>query len=486
MTEKIISILKTFSEGDVKDFKKFIASPYFSRGRNLGKYFESIMKFYPGFKIDKDKFLKFYFGKKDDSEGKQSKILRALNSDFAKSLDDYITADSLKQMKFYSNYLLIEGYSHRGLLELGEQKVEESISLKENLDVGFIKELQMILLRNLHSNFKGLGNKNSEIYDIVESESEELISFFFSTTAHFLNSLEVNAKAYKINKNTEQLSLLMENFNFENFLEKLRPDFPDYKKIKLDVILLCIMLNNKKFESLYLILNEIYIDAFDTLDMRDKMNYFTSVFNYYSDNPNENNVKRRFEFIKFGLSKNLFPSGEIRFMNAGTYKMFMLSALHAGEVDWAENYIKEYIEKINPDFKENMLFYANAYIAHYRKAYLKSLDEISKFKFDHEIFTYDMKLMQLKNYYELTGESELYIENLNYSIDAFNHFLKDNKKVSGSYRKMGKEFIAGLRLLMKCRFGNTKKDKEDIKFDIKDYLSKTKNMWLAGKMKEII
>ncbi len=129
MNEKIVSILKTFNKSDIKNFKKFLDSPFFSVGRDLRKYYDCIIKYHPEFEIDKEKFLKKYFGKLDDEEGKQSKILRAVNSDFSKALDEYITVISMKSMNFYSNYLLIAGYSQRGLDEFGENKAEEVLSL---------------------------------------------------------------------------------------------------------------------------------------------------------------------------------------------------------------------------------------------------------------------------------------------------------------------------------------------------------------------
>ncbi len=486
MNEKIITILKTFTAEDVKDFKKFIVSPYFSRGRNFEKYFTSLLKFYPGFEIDKNKFLKSYFGKKDDGDGKQSKILRTLNSDFAKVLDDYIAVDSFKRMKFYSNFILNEGYAFRGLYGMAEVKIDDTIASKEDLDPGYIKEMQMLLLKNLSAHFKSQQNKNSEIYDIVESETEDLLSFIFSISSHLKNSLAVNSRSFNISKETEQLSLFFENFDFENFLAKLRPDYPNYKKIKLDIIFLCILLKNNKFENMYIRLNELYMDTFDTLDIRDKMNYFMNVINYYTANQSEKIIPVKFEFVKFGLSKGLFPSGEMKYLNTGAFKMFLLSGLHAGDIDWAEKFIKEYTKKIHMDDRQNMLHYSNAYTAHYRKEYLKSLEFISKFKFENEVFTHDMKLMQLKNYYELAGQAESYIENLNYSIDAFSHFLKDNKRVSVFYRKTGREFISGIRLLSRLRFGSLKRDKQEIKYDLEKLQKETNNLWLMSKIKELL
>ena len=123
------------------------------------------------------------------------------------------------------------------------------------------------------------------MYDLVESQSEDFISMFVNISSHFLNSLRVNSESYNIKRKTEQLSLLMNNIELDKFLENLRTDYPNYKKIKLDIILLCTLLKNKKFEHLYMKLNEVYMDTFDTLDDRHKMNYFTSVLNYYTSAP---------------------------------------------------------------------------------------------------------------------------------------------------------------------------------------------------------
>ena len=487
MNKKIISILQSFTETDIKDFKKFLASPYFSRGRNLTKYFDCLMKYYPLFEIEKDKFLKSYFGKKDNAAGKQSQIIRTLNFDLSKILEDFLTECSLKNNRFYPDFLLIEEYYKRGLFETGELKVEEALASKDGQETGYIKEMQMMLMTNSFSKFKRNSNKNIEIYDAAERQSEEMLSFFFGLSMNILNSFCVNSSNYKIEKNTEQLSHLLNNFDFDKFLENFRPDYPNYERIKLDIFLIGLLLKNQTFnKNLYQRLNDVYVKAFDSLDMEDKANYFNAVMNCYTFAQSEELVNLKFDLIKFGISNGLFPSKGVKYMNTGNLKMFMLAGLHANEISWAEAFVNEYIEKISPDFKENFIYYTSAYIRHYKQEYLKSLDAISLFKFGNEVYTYDMKLMQLKNFYELAKQSESYLENLNYSIDAFLHFLKDNKKVSASYRKLGKDFAAGLRLLIKINFDSGKKDKEKIKFDLEFFLKGTNNIWLINKIKEVL
>ena len=95
--------------------------------------------------------------------------------------------------------------------------------------------------------------------------------------------------------------------------------------------------------------------------------------------------------------------------------------------------------------------------------------------------------MQLKNYYELMKQSESYLENIQYSIDAFSHYLKDNKKVSEFYRSNGKNFLAGFKLLVKCSLSDTSdEDKLNNAYALKKYMESTNNLWLISKMKELL
>ncbi|MBS1513793.1 MAG: hypothetical protein JSS63_02100 [Bacteroidetes bacterium] len=487
MNEKIVSILKTFDKADIKNFKKFLISPYFSTGRDLTKYFDCIIKQHPEFEIGKEKLLKKYFGKLDDKDGKQSKILRAINSDFSKALDEYVTISSVRSKNFYSKYLQIQGYYSRGLHELGEKRVEEVFEEEESASVSYTKKLQLILLKSFSINFKHLTHKNNEIYGEIESQSEILLSFLFSFFLDMLNSLSVNAVNYNIQRKTEQLSLLLNNINLDVFLQNLRLDYPNYKKIKLDIVLISSILENKNFENMYLKLNELYYDVFDSLDLTTKMHYFTYILNHYSRNTGKEHILVKFEFVKFAIRERLFSSGSLKYIRPFPYKVFMLSGLYAGEIEWSEKFIEEYLEKLDPEIKENMRLYSYAFLYHYKADYLKSIDFISLFKFESEVFTYDMKLMLLKNYYELSKTSGAYFESLNYSLDAFSHYLKDNKKVSASYLADGKKFIAGMKLLIKANMlPVTKKEKKDLHYEIENFLKDSKNFWLVSRLEELL
>jgi hypothetical protein len=183
---------------------------------------------------------------------------------------------------------------------------------------------------------------------------------------------------------------------------------------------------------------------------------------------------------------NILTSG-LKYVHSTSFKVFMQAGLYAGDIEWTEKFIEEYLPKMNPEVMDNMRLYSYAYLSHYKKDFIKSVEYISSFKFENELFNYDMKMMLLKNYYELAKNYIEYHESLDYSLDAFAHYLKDNKKISESYRVTGKKFIIGMKLLIKGGLNFvTVKEKEDMHFEIDKYIKDSNDIWLINKLEELL
>ncbi|HCA43058.1 MAG TPA: hypothetical protein DEP28_07375, partial [Bacteroidetes bacterium] len=63
---------------------------YFNRGRNLLKYFEFLLKYYPGFNLNKNQIMKKYLTGINENN---SKLINTLNSELNKSLEDFFAVE---------------------------------------------------------------------------------------------------------------------------------------------------------------------------------------------------------------------------------------------------------------------------------------------------------------------------------------------------------------------------------------------------------
>ena len=92
---KLIQILKTFSVNEIKDFEKFIASPYFSTGRNVEGLYSILKPYHPEFdssKLDKKTVFKKLFPCDKYSEMKFKNVTTALT----RLAEQFLVNESIK------------------------------------------------------------------------------------------------------------------------------------------------------------------------------------------------------------------------------------------------------------------------------------------------------------------------------------------------------------------------------------------------------
>ena len=86
---KLISLLKTLDKNEIKEFGKFIVSPFHLKDRTMKPFFEAIMKYYPDFESPKftreNIYESLYPGKKYDDA-----VIRKLSSYLYKMGEEFL------------------------------------------------------------------------------------------------------------------------------------------------------------------------------------------------------------------------------------------------------------------------------------------------------------------------------------------------------------------------------------------------------------
>ncbi|MCB0729253.1 MAG: hypothetical protein KDD00_17450, partial [Ignavibacteriae bacterium] len=114
-----------------------------------------------------------------------------------------------------------------------------------------------------------------------------------------------------------------------------------------------------------------------------------------------------------------------------------------GELDWAENFVNDHIKEMHSEYQENMKFYSMAIIHFEKGEFEKSLENITKVKYDFFLFKMDVKITMFKIYFEL----ELYDQA--YSIiDTLKHYISNSRDLSDIMKHRGSNFAKyGTKLL---------------------------------------
>ena len=128
---KFIDLLATFTHDEIKEFERFIDSPFFNRDKTISHSYKFFKKFYPEFnnsKFTKENFFKSLYPGKPYNDSRVRNIL----SDLLKHGQDYITIKFTRGNPFVENASTLEALSMRMLDTLFTKKINEAY---ESIDI---------------------------------------------------------------------------------------------------------------------------------------------------------------------------------------------------------------------------------------------------------------------------------------------------------------------------------------------------------------
>ncbi len=155
----------------------------------------------------------------------------------------------------------------------------------------------------------------------------------------------------------------------------------------------------------------------------------------------------------------------------------ILTAVNIRKYDWMDRFINEYESKINPDQRESLTAWAKATSLYARENYEGALAELHRVKNIHFLSKHDIRILQMKIYYELND----YIAGLSLA-DTYKKMVQNDKVLSEIHRRSNRNF-AGFysRILRNLSDGNI----EELDF-LKNEIEKTptnSREWLLEKIR---
>ncbi|CAN5579324.1 hypothetical protein BH10BAC5_BH10BAC5_20290 [soil metagenome] len=180
--------MKTFSKEEFKEFEKFVASPYFSRGRDLTKFLKALKKYYPDFEsveIKKEMIFKRLFPKSNYSD----QVMRTLSSELSKMCESFLCIVNLNRDKHDVKIHIIDEMQFRGLSQHTEKMLDELGKGLESDRTSFEREYYFNQY-NYSSLMKQQFIKSDRQDDVKDdfNKMEYLINHFFTLLADKINT----------------------------------------------------------------------------------------------------------------------------------------------------------------------------------------------------------------------------------------------------------------------------------------------------------
>ena len=417
---KVFGLLRTFSKEEFREFGKFIASPFFAKGRNVVPLYRYLRKYYPEFDSPKmtyeDAFAKIFPDKKFGLQ-----VLKNLLSVMQKMSEEYLFEINIRRDKLDYYVHLGDELQNRRQFIAAEKNLNEGLKEADNRGAEMSYFYYSYTLEKLKDQMFLKRSDDRSRTKTTHNLSSAFLSYFITETKDVFESIHIMEYNSNLSPARNPLYIFMKNFvkldDYIIYLRNSQPEFSEIDEMHIHLIKLCI---NGEDEASYLRLRELLRNNFNKISRLEAFYTYGSLERIVTllelKSPKYKN--ELFEVYKEMLKYNIYRNTENGFISAARFTSIVVQAVAAGDHNWTNNFIKEYKNKILPEFRESRHKHALALLEFEQGNFEKALKLISRIKYEAFAFRYYLKSLQLKIYYELNMYDEAISLIENYQITA--------------------------------------------------------------------
>lgn len=482
---KLIKILQVFSNDEIKDFRRFIDSPYFNKeGSYIVRFFDELKRYHPDFigeGVSKEKLYKRLYKDKEYNDT----IMRKAGSSLIKLAEDYLKYSAFRESGTEGNLLYIK--------KLREKRIEKLFEIKaRELDAGLMDagnavdseyfrnryklELERINYFLDHSSMLNLQQESMQnvqryiVYDSLVNLLDIGFNILVGITTMYkgeknlvlqvLDRIDLDSVGEMLRENDKELYPVYDLFHkrylgFRNFEDD--NNYFEYKKIAFQ---------NMKFltwENQFTIF--ISLQNICTRKFVEGKRYFTGELH---------------DVHKEMLQRGLYVQKQGDYMNLQTYRNIVLTASNLHNNDWITGFMNEYLHRILPEQQESLRAWTKAIVMYNKNEFSGALKELQSVKNDHYLTKHEIKAMTMKMFYEL-NEFESGIS----FAESYRKMVQNDKTYAEIHRNSYTNFSILYLKLIKMKADKNYGDAEFLKLEIEKTVTNSKE-WLLAKADEMM
>ncbi len=476
---KLITLLKTFRNDELKSFRDLVSSPFFNKEKVLVKLADYLCVHHTNFdkhELDKEKVFLFLYPDKNYSDG----LMRNIISDLLSLAEEFLIIKNLKQDNFRKDILLMNELRGRKLHSHFLKQKEKTTKLAELSPVkdGFYYDKKTELNRLYSAYLKETEDTYLRENRLFQDTSDQitagfLIKILYYNTYMLTRQSHISNFSFTLNL-SDEIDIFFENEG-KRFLEI--PYIECYYS--------CFKLIQTSDEKYFYMLKDFIKNNFDIIDREERKSIQTVMENYCYSKVTEGRVefvKEQFQLYKQSVEKGTYK-GIVNYISNIFFISLTATGFEAGEFEWVEKFIREYIHEVKEELRQDTLHFCNALSYYWKKNYGKSLGELSKVSSEEFSFKHNIKSLTLKIYYDLNETEPFYSH-----IDTYKHFILHNKIVHDKVREQVNNFINYSKKLFNIK--NTSGPDTDfevstIKIEISKNHALINKIWLLKKAEEL-
>lgn len=476
---KLISLLKTFSKEEMKEFELFVHSPFFNKEKVLMKLCSVLRKHHPGFNgraLNKESLFEIlYPGKKYNDS-----IMRNNFSKILTLAEHYLAIKNFSDEKFGYNLSLMKELSKRQQKKLFEKILPVETNLLESSaprdEQYFYKKLLLTdEIWKFNMNQKSAMDYSS--IDFVFKIQDSLVPYalisIFKTGCYLMNT---RSKMFSQEHDAKLFNKL------EEYLMSNEVKFRDY--VYIWYYYFAYKLGTSKDEKYFFSLKKITENNYDELNLLEKRNIYVILTNYCYVKTNNGELKfsnEHFKLLKDNVEKGHYlTSGN--FMTHIFYMNVVITGLEAGENEWIKNFIEKHKAELDKENIDNTVNFSLAFYFYYLKEYDKALEYAALVGVDDLSYKHQLKSFYLKIFFDMNETEPFYSH-----VDNYRHFISSEKNIDLAMKDTIGNYIGFTKRIFDIKNNLIDKDYKTTK--LKNEITQSTNLinkgWLLKRIDEL-
>lgn len=444
---KLTNLLKTLSPEEFKKFEKFIDSPYHNKGRDLIPFFKILKSYYPGFsdtKLTNEYIYKKLFPEKKYDNVRSENLIRTLSSHMFRICKDFLIQIELEKQQSKKKYFLLNQLRKKKLYkEFDKEFSGTDFDEEEKGNLGSFVDSHLLCSVKRDCSLERDDFINAFEYTIQASEN---ISAAAMISAFKFEDEKNLGKAYGINIRRNFLDAILGNFDSVNFLGDLREvnvSHFSYMQIYQGIY----MMNKHKDKKEYYHQLKELLKKYSHLFGQPENYVLWNIMQTYCG-VNRMGYAETLDIQKYTLENNMYKPHHSENFHVVLFRNIVLNATAAGDYEWLEKFIEKYHTELHEMHRDNMKVYSMAYLYFAKRDFEKALENILEIKLNLFLFKTDVKILQLKIFYELG-----YFEEALSLVSATLSYLHESKYLNELHRENISIFAKCFRDLIKIKSG---------------------------------
>ncbi|MDQ3022067.1 MAG: hypothetical protein M3R36_16070 [Bacteroidota bacterium] len=475
----LILLISKLNAAEFKELGEYIRSSYFNKNEGIIKLYDYIKIRYPDFheeELEKENVYRNLF---PDIEYDDS-FMRKLMFNLSRLAEDFLAYKNFTADEFNYSRSLLDKLIKRGVEKIYSKKLK---SADENLNKQKIKDLAYYKNKFQIDSFNEIIMTQDKVMVNSKDKPEKyLINCTNSMINYFLVSILEEYRFLTTYKKIVRFDFDPEFY--ECILNYLKGKESFHNIPLISIYFYSVLLISEKAELYFTKLKDILLKELSSLNLSDRYSSFAILVNFANDEYQKGNkkyLKEAFELYKLIIENKLYNAMEGGVFDNPLFRNIVNVGLLMKEIEWTENFIKLYVNKLMPEARENALHLSNARVNFVKGNYEKSLEELSRIVSIHHFQVKpSIKSLTLMIYIEKDWINEAFD-----LIDAYKHYISYEKLLTDRSKEKNMNFIKFCTEILKLKSKNSKEKVNDIKYDLLNKEFILEKEWLEEKIEEL-